>query len=102
MALNITVPEIAAAIRLQDSPTDTVVEPHLSILARQRSVAEARIELYAADAPDDVKDEAAVRMVGYLYDAPPVSRNPSSAFILSGAKDILSGWHDEIRAEVVV
>ena len=40
-------------------------EPQLAILHRQLRTAEAEIEGYAPDAPDDTKDEAAIRMVGY-------------------------------------
>ena len=97
MALNITEAQLAAAIRLQDSPTAAVTEPHASILHRLRAVAEAIIVGYAVDTtPADVKDEAAVLMVGYMYDAPPVNRNPTDAFALSGAKALLSRWHEPV------
>ena len=66
---------------------------------------EALIEDYANAAPDDVKNEAAIRMVGYLYDAPPAnpSRNistPESSFRNSGALALLSRWHSLEYARV--
>ena len=38
------------------------------------------------DAPDDVKNEAAIRLVGYWLDRPPTP----NAFSLSGAQGLLS------------
>ena len=80
MAVTLTVAQLAAAIRLTTSATVAPAEPELSILHRQLRVAESRIDLYAPAADDDTKDEAAILMVGYLYDAPPVQRNPAIAF----------------------
>ena len=105
MALTITVAELAAAARVTASATTPPAEPQLSILHRQLRVAEALIEDYANAAPDDVKNEAAIRMVGYLYDAPPAnpSRNvstPESSFRNSGALALLSRWHSLEYARV--
>ena len=105
MALTITVAELAAAARVTASATTAPAEPQLSILHRQLRVAEALIEDYANAAPDDVKNEAAIRMVGYLYDAPPAnpSRNvstPESSFRNSGALALLSRWHSLEYARV--
>ena len=66
MALTITVAELAAAVRATTSASMPPTEPLLGILSRQLRVAEAHIEDYAPAAPDDVKNEAAIRMVGYL------------------------------------
>ena len=105
MALTITVAELAAAVRVTASAATPPAEPQLSILHRQLRVAEALIEDYANAAPDDVKNEAAIRMVGYLYDAPPAnpSRNvstPESSFRNSGALALLSRWHSLEYARV--
>ena len=106
MALTITVAELAAAARDHQHPRPRPpAEPQLSILHRQLRVAESFIEDYANAAPDDVKNEAAIRMVGYLYDAPPAnpSRNvstPESSFRNSGALALLSRWHSLEYARV--
>ena len=55
MALTITVPELAQAVRVQTSATAPVVEPYLTLLTRLRSVAEDAVEGYAIAAPNDVK-----------------------------------------------
>ena len=68
MPLTITVAELAAAVRVTADASTPRTEPQLSILHRQLRVAEAFIEDYANAAPDDVQNEAAIRMVGYLYD----------------------------------
>ena len=98
MPLTLTVAELAAAVRITASATTPPAEPQLSILHRQLRVAESEIEGYAPDAPDDTKDEAAILMVGYLYDAPPVQRNPVTVFTLSGAKALLARWHSIVSA----
>ena len=90
MALTITLPQLAAALRLQASPTGTVDEPYLDILARQLAVAEALIESFAPDAPDDVKNEAAIRLVGYLLDQAPTGMQSQNPIRHSGALSLLS------------
>ena len=90
MALTITISQLAAARRLQTSPTGVVSEPHLDILVRQLAVAEALIESFAVDAPDAVKNEAAIRLVGYLLDQPPTGMQSQNPLRHSGALPLLS------------
>ena len=92
MALTITVAEVAAAIRLT-ADNEPPPEPQLTILHRQLRVAESEIEGYAAGAPNNTKDEAAILYVGYLYDAPPLGSRQANVFRLSGAMSLLSRWH---------
>lgn len=101
MALTITIQQLSAAVRL--TATESVPpEPMGTILARQMGVAEAIIEEYVdADTPDDVKNEAAVLIVGYLFEAPVASRTPQSAFTHSTAKALLSGWHEPQAADPI-
>ena len=98
MPLTITVAQLSQAVGL--TVAGSPGPPHLAIVTRQLAVAEARIEMYAADAPDDVKNEAAIRFVGYLLDAPPAPRTPVNAFTHSGAKEMLSPWHEFAVAKV--
>ena len=86
MPLTLTVAQLAAAVRITTDPTVAPAEPDLSILHRQLRVAESRIDQYAPNADDDTKNEAAIVMIGYLYDMPPVQRSPVNAFINSGAR----------------
>ena len=51
------------------------------------------------DAPDDVKNEAAIQLVGYLLDAP-AARTPQNAFTNSGAQALLAPWHEIVSALV--
>ena len=96
MVLDITVAQIAAALRITTDPTVAPPEPYLGILARQRSVAEARIEAYAPAADDATKSEAAIRMIGHLMDQPTSVSGAgfADAFRNSGAQSLLSAWHD--------
>ena len=105
MALTITVSEVAVAVRVSTDPLSGPHEPYLSEIVLNLAVAESLIEVYANDAPDAIKNKAAVRLVGYLLDAPPVnpSRNvstPEGAFRNSGAKTLLSFWHEPVTATV--
>ena len=97
----LTVAQLSQAVGL--TVTGSPEPPHLAIVTRQLAVAEHRIELYAPDAPPDVKDEAAIRLVGYLLDAPPYPRStyaPADAFRASGARELLAAWHEPAAATV--
>ena len=97
MPLTITVAQLSEAVRL--TVAGSPAPPFLAILTRQLAVAEAQIEGYADDAPDDVKNEAAILLVGYRLDAPK-ARTPQNAFSNSGAKALLAPWHDLVSAVV--
>lgn len=68
MALTITVAALASAIRVGDSEAETAE------ITRLRDYANVAIARHLGDTfddtPDAVIDEAAVRLVGYLYDRP--------------------------------
>ena len=91
MAVDVT--QLAAALRLGDGVT-APEEPLLSILMRSLGVADATIALLAPDAPAAVKDEAAVRYAGYLYDAPasPSGDRYAAAWRNSGAASLVASW----------
>ena len=63
-------------------------------MTRLQGVAEAHIDILAPEAPDAVRDESIIRMVGYLYDSPTASRRDSyaNAFVNSGAGALLTHW----------
>lgn len=79
----------AAALRIPDS-SDSGDGP---LLDRLVAVAIAIVEDYAPNAPQAVKDEAGLRLVGRLYDLPP-ENNQGTAGMLngSGASGLLSRW----------
>ena len=92
----VTIEQLAAALRLGDGVT-APGEPILSILTRLSGVADAYVTLIAPDAPVAVQDEAVVRFVGYLYDAPTSSAGDrySSAWLNSGAAPLVSRWVEQ-------
>ena len=104
MAVTITVAQLSQALRL--TVTGSADPPNLAIITRQLAVATARIESYANDdCPDEVMDESAIRMTGYLLDSEPVnpSRNvstPENSFRNSGAQNLLAPWHDLVSEAV--
>ena len=98
MPLTITIDELSQAVELtvagSPDPSD------LGILTRDLGVATAYIEYYADDAPADVKNEAAILMVGHFREAPWYSRRPQNTFKQSGAMALLAPWHVLVSAVV--
>ena len=88
----VTLGQLAAALRLTDGSDP--VEPQLSILTRLKGVADAHVEKVAPDAPDTIKDEATIRMCGYMYDAPPAAGGDryANAWRNSGAGALVARW----------
>ena len=90
----LTVNELFADIR---GSADDAVAPTATqarILGRLQSVAAKMIALYAPDAPEDVRDQATVNIVAYLWSYDPAgSRNLyGNAFASSGAAGLLEMW----------
>ena len=88
MAVTIDVDDVIRAVRL-DANDVTKAE-----VGRLLAVATELVELRAVDAPTVMQNEAAVRIVGYLYDAPTVSGGLSYASALrnSGAAGLLEPY----------
>ena len=104
MAVTITVTQLSQALRLTVSGSPD--PPYLAIITRQLAVATAMAESYANDdCPEAVLNESVIRMTGYLLDSEPVnpSRNvstPEGVLRNSGAKSLLSPWHDLVSEAV--
>ena len=93
MALTVTVSEIAAALRITADATQPPSEPVNGILTRHWSVANSEIEGYAPDAPQEVKNEAAIRFIGYLFEQSPTGNVSQSPMRHSGALALLASSH---------
>jgi len=91
MALNTT--QLAAALRLGDG-VNAPAEPLASILTRLLGVASATADLLAPTAPEAIRDEAAIRMAAYLYEAPDAQRGSgyASSWNNSGAAGLVAPW----------
>lgn len=92
--MEITVKELAIALRLLADPNDPIDPAISGVLTRQLAVAKAIVDHHAPAAPQEVKNEAIVRTVGYLYDSPTAGRgaNYASVFRNSGAASLLTKW----------
>ena len=90
--------QLAAAIRVG---TDfDALEPALQgVLSRLNRMSRATVQSHTANAPEDVEDEAVIRLAGYLYDAPTVTRF-GQAFRESGALALVDPW--KVRGAAVV
>ena len=90
----LTVDEVAQALRL--SVDEPLPEPTRSILERQLAVAEAEIDDYAPGADTFSRNEAVIRMVGFLVDSTPTALNNApqvNILRMSGAMALVSRWH---------
>lgn len=89
----LTVAQLSAALRIGDGTAEPE-EPTLSILTRLKGVGEAIVEVESPGAPDAIKDEAVIRVAGYLYDQPeaPSMAGHATAWMNSGASSLVSRW----------
>ena len=85
--------ELACALRIGDGTTNPE-EPQRGMIKRLMEVAEALVSVTAPAAPESVRDEAAIRIAAYLYDAPAsaASDRYAAAMVNSGAGGLLSRW----------
>ena len=70
-------------------------EGHLQLVDAVRNprfqiAATAMIEDYAPDTPNAVRDEAVLRLAGYMWDSPTESKR--NVFVNSGAKTMVAPW----------
>ena len=88
MPVTLTVPELAAAMRVGDSSEE------MAEVTRLLSYATVAVEHHAADAPDVVHNESAIRLASYIYDQPGSSSRANFANALrnSGAARMMLPW----------
>ena len=79
---------------LTDQEMADAIGAELADATRLRATAEAVVAKYAAGAPEAIRDEAAIRVAGYILDAPPSPSGDGHAAILrnSGAAGLLAPW----------
>ena len=92
----VTQAQLLAALRLPDTP-DSVQS---ALVTRIGTVAGTVVAEYAPSAPDDVKDEATIRVAGWLYDSDPADSRGTNPLRASGAMAILSPYRVQ-RATVL-
>ena len=88
----LTTAQIAVRLRLTTDPNVAPAEPLLSILHGQLQTAVSLVDLYAPAAPEHVRDEATIRLTGYLYEQAPTGNVSQSPIRHSGALPLLSPW----------
>ena len=92
----LTAQQLAAALRLTATPATAVPPEHADVVSRLLLVTDELVKQYAPDAPEAVRDEARVRVAGYLYDRPPESPSAGAVFY-SGAQGLLTAWRKQPR-----
>ena len=91
MAVTLTVEHLAHALRITPSPTTALTTEQTVTLARLLGAASSMVLNYAALSPDDVANEAVIRLAGWMHDQPPGRQN-ADALGLSGARSMLGPW----------
>ena len=88
MVVTLSVAELAAAIRVGESPEE------MAEVTRLLAYGTVAVVKQAPDAPDVAHNESVVRLAGYLYDAPNAASrtNYANAMRNSGAARILLPW----------
>ena len=88
MPVDLSVPELAAAMRVGDSTEETAE------VTRLLGFASLTVENYAESAPTIALNEAAIRLASYIYDQPSTSSRASFANSLrnSGAQRMLLSY----------
>ena len=89
----LTTAQLAVALRIIGADTETVPAGAAAVITRQASVARALVTAHAPGAPEDVADEAVIRLVGFLFDQSPGMPRANNAMVASGAGAILAPWH---------
>ena len=94
MAVTLTVNELGYAIRLVADTTETIEAPILGVLTDLLATSTQLVTDYAPMAPDSIHNEAARRLAGFLYDAPPSGSGGrwSNPMAQSGAQALLSSY----------
>ena len=98
MAVTLTPSEAGVAIRVFASVMDgeSASPSIMGLLMRQLDVARELVLDYAPDAPNIIHNEGAIRIVGWLWEAPPVPegrrQQQPDPLAHSGAKALLSRW----------
>ena len=97
----LTAAAAAVGMRLVTAETDYTGSVYEATLPRLLRVATAIVDAYAPDAPDDVKDEAILRFMGWVFDAGAFDAgelggrpaiNSAGAVLKSGAASLLKPW----------
>jgi len=91
MAVTLTDAELAVAIRVATDP-DEVPDAAGRLVAFLAPGAKAQVIDYAPAAPNAVHNNAAIRLLGWLYDADPTDSRVSRALEVSGAANLLGRW----------
>lgn len=94
--------QLAVAIGLLGDLSQGISTEQDANLSRLSAAAVATIELFAPTAPQDVANEAQVRLVAYWFDTDPAS-NPrqsgyGNAMVSSGAASLLGPWRQQVLA----
>ena len=92
MAVNLTVPQLAVALRITASESETVPAGQSDVLTRTLAAAVAAVEQYAPAAPVAIQNEAVVRLASRLYDQTGAESRGGNPILVSGAAYLLARW----------
>ena len=98
----VDLPRLAVELRVAASVAEDLPEAIEVTLQTTLDYAKAEVESLAPNAPEAVKDQAVIRLAGYVYDAPsaPAGGGYSNALRNSGVLAMLAR-HRPLRAQPV-
>lgn len=102
MVVSLTLDQLGHAMRLAVAPQSLGPE-YVEEVQRLLDTAKAIVEERAPDAPEPTQNQAVIQVCAYVFDSQPAGRRrfaALSAFMNSGAADLVSHWVDR-SGEVV-
>ena len=91
MPITIELPDLIVAIRAALDREN--IPPQIEkIIGMQFNAAKVLILNYAPNAPDEILDQAAIRLTGWFYDSDPSDPLVGRGLQLSGAAALLGAW----------
>ena len=94
----VTEAQAAVHLRLVADEASYTGSAYTELVPSPLKAAQALVDRHAPDAPDDVKNEATLRLFGWLFDSGSFSSderpavNSAGALIKSGAASLLKPW----------
>ena len=90
MAVTLTALQLATALR-QSAGAEPLEEPQKNIFERLLSAVTSLVQDYAPQAPENLQNEAAIRVGAWIFDAVP-GRSQANAMDSSGARGLLAPY----------
>ena len=93
MALTPAALAVALRVVAEDDQYADLPVGQQSVVDRLLRTVTLLVNEYAGGAPEDVRDEASIRVAGFMYDSPGQDTRGQNPLRASGAQALLASWH---------